>query len=185
LSEIIYRPRLNFIKGDISSIGARIEAIKRSHVDEDHPDGWASTDEIIEEGRSPESVFHRDITYDADEALRKCQHDEARLLMRCYEVVIVEKDQEPIVISPANVCVVRSDSSHVFMSTTAAMHDDDIRKQVLEEAIGLVRGAQKRLSSLQKVSPQIIKRFDELIALIEAEARKKAKRKPPKARPGE
>lgn len=171
---IQYKLREGFqIRGDITPVAERIEQLKKRHFDKKNPDGYTTPEEVLEDAKNPESPLHGHFTWDESKAARKWNIDEARHLIRCYEVHIIEADRKPIIVNPANVVIRNQPTRSNYVSASYAMSDDTHRKDVIDDALRRLSGAQLRLSGLQGLSPRIITKISELIGLIELERDKK------------
>jgi hypothetical protein len=169
-----YKLRDGFnVRGNITAVAERIEWLKKKHADKKNPDGYTTPQEVLEDARNPESPLHGHFTWKESEAARKWNIEEARHLIRCYEVHFVKADRKPIVVSPANVVIRNQPTRSNYVSASYAMSDDTHRKDVIDDALRRISGAQLRLSGLQGLSPQIIAKISELIELIELERDKK------------
>jgi hypothetical protein len=172
--KISYTLRPGFVvKAPVSAIGARIEALKKRHATKEKPEGWTTTDEIIDEARSRDSPLHNSITWDVNEAAQKTWHNEARYLMRCYEVRIEVPNREPIILGPGSVRITSEDRKSIFVSPDAAMSQEDSARQVLKETMDMANGLQARLMRLQGLSPDLIRAIEEIKILIAEEIKRR------------
>jgi hypothetical protein len=180
MAVIEYRRRdASRISGDVSAIGERIEDLKRRNIGPGYLDGFVTAREVLEDGRDPSSPLHSHFTWDGTKAALKWNLYEARRLIRCYEIKILEPNREPLVIGPANVHIHTKGAGSRFVSSSFAMSHEALRNQVLADAARLLDGARKRLLSIQGISPEIISLFEKLSELI---GREKASAAAPKKR---
>lgn len=164
-----------YLRAPIAAVGARIDEIKGRHPNIEESD---LVEEVIEDARRPDSPLRNCFTWDDAKAAHQARRDEARRLLRCYEVHIERPNAAPLIISPANVRITTKDGKSRFVSTDIAMSREDYRKQVLGEAEALLHGVQNRLSKLQGISPTILAAFDKLRKMIvRAAAREPGERK--------
>lgn len=123
---------------------------------------------ILADAMSPDSPIHSCFEWDDLKASRNYRLDQARKLMRSYEIVVISRTSE-VTISPASVRIITPDRKSAFVSTPVAMSNDENKRFVLQEARVLLAGVEKRLRLLQDISPVILGRLRDLEAAIEAE----------------
>lgn len=174
---IEYRYRDGFqSKVPAQILGSHIEDLRKRNATAEEPDGFLSPAEVVDDARRPESPIHRCFTWNQAEAARQYNLDQARYLLRCYEVHLIAPNVEPIIYSPGSVQVTRPQGGRSYVSSTTAMSNVDYRKQVLKDTISQLDGMKERLRKLTGLSPEIIATIDRLKNLLEkqAQARKKA-----------
>jgi hypothetical protein len=180
MQEIRYKFREGFKGGSdkkAQTVALHIEEMKARNS------GKITEEEVLEDARNPDSPLHPFFTWDPSLAARKHNLGEARLLIRSYEVWIIEDNKKPIVICPANVIVRRPDCEPAYESTALVMNERDMKAKVLQDAANLLRGVERRVLSLRGISPAIAEAFAQLIELMELEQEdKRAEREEIEAR---
>jgi hypothetical protein len=166
------------IQSPVASIGERIEQLKRAHVSPHDPEGFVTSDEVIADARDAASPLHPCFDWDREKVFNRYLHDRARYLMRCYEIRYERPDAPPVVV-PSNVRVVNAKKEPISISSTAAMSNEEYRRQVLRDTIGQLNGIQDRLIRLRALTPSMAKAIKVLrdgIAAADGEAQPKPRR---------
>lgn len=173
---IDYKLRDGFsIGAPVHEVASRIEWLKKQHATPDNPEGWVTSEEVIEDAKSEDSPLHGCFTWDVGEAALNHWRDRARYLMRSYEIHISEPNHKPIVISPGSVHVMSSEDGprSRFVSPAVAMSKTDEREQVLRDTLGQLKGIENRLRLLRGLSPDVLKAIDLLLKAIDKSLKSK------------
>lgn len=114
-------------KSDPEAIGAEIEALAAT--------GVVQADAVVQRAEDPASVLHPCFEWNDVAAAREYRLAQARHLVNCLVLVQPDENNEPARVVRAFVCVRQEDErGKVYISTAAAMQDDMLRSQVLQQA---------------------------------------------------
>ena len=114
-------------KADAEAVGAEIEALAFA--------GLVIAEAVVERAEDPASVLHPCFQWNDTIAATEYRLEQARLIVRSLVLVRAGENNEPERIVRAFVCVRQeNETAKVYISTSAAMQDDDLRSQVLQQA---------------------------------------------------
>lgn len=157
------------VKAPIEQVGAHLEALKESK-----PEGITPAD-VVEDAIRPDSPIHSCFTWNDSEAARKQRLQEARCLLRSYEVTVVSQTDK-VTICPSAVRVITPEQGSAYLPTSSAMSREDYRKQVLAETSRQLRGISDRLRKLEGMSPKILSLFELLCRAIDSSLKSSSKK---------
>lgn len=157
-----WKPKANFhVKAEIA--GNEIERIRIKN-------GGAVTPMVLVKESTPSNTpLHKCFEWNNAKAADAYRTTQARQILRLITITFVDGDEksEPV---RAFVNVVSGDKQF-YTSTVYAMSDEELRNQVLDQALGEIENWTKIYNAYDE--------FSELIGVIQAEA-KKARRRLPK-----
>jgi hypothetical protein len=166
MSTVQYIPRGYWTgKGNVEAVAKRIESLKDKN-------GHVTRERVIEDARNPTSPLHRHFTWDDTKAADKWRLYQARKLINCYDVRILNGDKKPIIIHPANVHVSSPGHPSRYMSMPLAMSQEDSRIQVLEDNQKLLNTIKHRLASMKGLDPEILHHLERANQLLDKEKEK-------------
>jgi hypothetical protein len=167
MSTVQYIPRGAWTgKGNVEAVAKRIESLKDKN-------GYVSRERVIEDARNPTSPLHRHFTWDDTKAADKWRLIQARKLINCYDVKVINGDKKPIIIHPANVHVSSPGHPSRYLSMPMAMSREDSRIQILEDNDRLLATITHRLDSLRgEINPEILELLERARILLAQEKKK-------------
>lgn len=144
------------------------------------PDGKLSIASVIEAARDKQNVLHSAFTWDSRDALKKNLENEARALLREYQVVIVTPSGP---ISTRHFVSLSSDRQlgGGYRYVQDVLSDEDMSAQLLQDALAELAAFQQRYNRLE----QLAGIFKELSELQEKFRPKKSTRKTSKSKSDE
>jgi hypothetical protein len=131
---ISYRLRPGFrTRVPVEVAAPAIEAHKKRNGDE------VKVQELVDESKPVDAPLHPEFTWDDRIAANLHRLNEARYVVRSYEIVETDNDgREEAHI--ANVCVTNEEDERVYVSSARAMTDAELRAQVIADAEALLFG---------------------------------------------
>lgn len=127
-------------------------------------DGELTTEAIITEGLKPKSPLHPQFDIDPDTLLAEAYEHEAQYLRRVFYVYEPETNRE--VRATVAVYTRETPEEQSFISTFAALSDEEYRDQVLTQALNEFLALRRKWSDLQE--------FARIFKAIDSTAKKKA-----------
>jgi hypothetical protein len=144
------------IKAEV--VGQRIENLKR------RGGGRVTPAEVVEDARPEDAPLHTCFTWDDSEAARLHREEEARYLIRSYEIRIVSDDpNEPHVSHIGNVCVMTDDHERAYVSPVVAMNNEELREQIVMEAERMLRGVVNRYKHIPHLADYLQEAIDRIV----------------------
>lgn len=118
---------------------------------------------IVDDSRPEDSVLHKCFDWDDESAAEKYRESQAGFILRNLVTVNVKQvpQEEPSEIR-AFVSVVQNNQPG-FVSIAKAMNDDDMRNQVLENALSELLAIKKKYAQLEQLS-KVFAAIDEISA---------------------
>lgn len=144
------------------------------------PEGKLTIATVIDAARDRHSVLHDAFTWDARDALKANLENEARALLREYQIVIITPSGP---ISTRHFVSLSSDrqTGGGYRYVQDVLSDEAMSVQLLQDALAELAAFQQRYNRLE----QLAGIFKELSALQEKFPPKKSTRKTPKSKGGE
>lgn len=127
---------------DHDAIRAALEGLKR--------DGLIRPADVIDAARAEESPLHPLFTWDDCEAAHQYRLIEARNLLRVY-VVTPETQNEPVR-ALVSLTSDRVKPGGGYRELTQVLRDDELRAQLLHDALTQLRGVRRRYQSIQQLA---------------------------------
>lgn len=94
--------------------------------------GRLDSKDVVREARSEDSPLHPAFDWDDASAAEKYRVEQAKYLIRSIEVIVERPDEEP---TPIRAFVsVERDNDRSYTTTAHALADEELRRQVLQQA---------------------------------------------------
>lgn len=136
-------------------VATTVERLKQAN------DGQVTPGQVVAVSRPQDAPLHPCFEWDDPTAAEKYREDQARYLIRGYEVVRGEEDDAPGVI--ANVCITNMEDERVYVSSATAMGDEEMRRQVVDDAERLLRGVVARYRGIPGLAGLLQQAFERAI----------------------
>ncbi len=117
-------------------------------------DGGVIPKVVVDESRPDEAPLHPMFEWDDEVAAELYRQEQVRNGVRTLRVTVIQENGEREK-QVAYVSVTRREEDDVprhYVSTARAMHDDDMRRQVLSEALAQLHGWQRRYGHLAELA---------------------------------
>ncbi len=130
-------------------VGDRLDAIGQANG------GNLRAEDVVEDARSPASPLHPCFTWDVAEAAHQHWLDQARSLIRSVRAVHMDADgrEKPI---QGYVNVVVPEVGRCYVTTARAVSDDDLRQQMLDDALRGIEAWQRRYAHLGELQALMV-----------------------------
>lgn len=160
-------------KADAQSVGKAIEQLREKF---DRKNDELLPCELVASAADPESPLHNLFTWDDGKAARLYRDSEARLILRSIRVVIVSRGDEKRIIGNVAVRTESSGSGKAYVPTSLAVHKDNLRKQMIDDAIRGLDGWRSRYEQLHGAKDALdhVERAIGALKKIRAEVQKPA-----------
>lgn len=132
-------------------IPAKVAGETLAKLEKKHKGGVLPPEVVVDHARPEKSPIHPCFEWDDAVAAEKHRIDQARQLVRCIRVVHPgAEDEEPkAVICYASVTV--PDVGKGYVSTARILGDEDLKQQMLDDAIRQIEGWRQRFASLSEL----------------------------------
>ena len=136
------------VRGDAQEIGQALEELSESTG---RPVNGLTADDVVEAARDTDSPLHRIVFATDDEtAAHEHRKDIARLILRSIRITVIQDGKERQAINYVNVRV--ADQGPMYVPTSLAHRQEDMRIQMMENAQSGINGWLARYRSLDGVS---------------------------------
>lgn len=125
------------------AVGERLEELRAE------AGGYVKAEDVLNDARSPNSVFHSAFEWNNSEAAELYRLNQARSLIRAVTVKIETGEQ--IKTFRAFVSIRQEDSSK-YTSAVSAMSDEELRKQLLQKAWQDLQAWRKKYAELRDLA---------------------------------
>lgn len=147
--------------------GEQIEALIEAN------DGSIVVTQVVDDAKHEDSPLHEFFEWNDQRAAERYRLNQARYILRSIEVMIKAEDgQENTVRAFHHVTVddsftsARNKAEHVVVTIQRAMSEEDLRKQIIEEALRQLQAWQRKYRQYKELGA-IIKAIDEIVGEIE------------------
>jgi hypothetical protein len=151
--KIKYEKRSGFqIKGDIQTIGERIEALSGSGGD-------ISPQDVVNDARNPKSPLHNEFEWDDTEAAKQYRLEQARYILRSYSAVWVEESVE---VKSVAMVSLEADNTAVYRSSRKVLSNKALREKWKEQALRELRTWRAKYAAVKELA-EVFKAVDKII----------------------
>lgn len=109
-------------------------------------DGLASPQAIVDQARPKRNPLHKAFQWDDSLAAEEYRKEQARSLVTNFTLVFETGEEVPAMVS------VKINRKRGYMPTQDAIANDDLRKQVLKQALTQLLGLEQRFKSLNELA---------------------------------
>jgi hypothetical protein len=108
--------------------------------------GIASPQAIVDRARPSRNPLHKAFEWDDTKAAEEYRKEQARSLVHNFEIVFEDGSNAPAMVN------VKVGRQRGYVNTEQAIADDDLRKQVIVQAVRQLLGLEKRYRSLNELA---------------------------------
>ena len=112
--------------------------------------GDCSTADLVAAARSKRSLIHNLFTWDDRHAADLYRRTEARSVLNNLRIFVESSGEEISIISHVHVTI---NGAGTYVTTARAMSEQELRAQVMSEALQGLQGWQKRFHDLEELQP--------------------------------
>jgi hypothetical protein len=135
--------------------GEHLERLERQH-------GMVTPRLIVDDARPQQSLLHKCFEWNDAEAAEKYRETQAGYLLRNLIAVKVTSMQQEQSDVRAFVSVVKNDNN-CFVSVATAMSNEDMRQQILENALSELQAIKKKYTQLEELA-EVFAALDRIVA---------------------
>jgi hypothetical protein len=148
------------LKGDAQKVGERLEKLRKQ--DDCEAIEHLTAKRVVAEARPKRSPLHPYFEWRDDVAGELYREEQARLLTRSIVYVeVTEEDEEPKTY-PVYVHATVPEVGSCYVTTEAAMGNEEIKAKVMAEALSGLRAWRRRYEMLSEELPAIFAAIEEL-----------------------
>lgn len=142
------------LSADPQAVGERLEVLQALHGDA------LTAEQVVDDARDESSPLHSCFEWDDTVAAEEYRKEQARYLLRAL-VVVSEPDEsdashedryETAIRAHRAYVVVREEGDDRYVPTVRAMSDEELRKQVLAQALAELRAVQRKYAELHELA---------------------------------
>lgn len=141
------------LSADPQAVGERLEVLQARHGDA------LTAEQVVEDARDESSPLHPCFEWDDTVAAEEYRKEQARYLLRALIVVSEPEEEGAAEGRPAPegrahraYVVVREEDDDRYVPTVRAMSDEELRNQVLAQALAELRAVQRKYAELRELA---------------------------------